>query len=246
MPNTKRSKLIDNESVQKRFTISSDIILLCYDIVTVAVSYFLALLFRFDLRFSQIPDAYYIPYLKFIPVYLGIVVSIYSLFGLYKSIWKYASSVELSGIIYANAITGILHILLITLLLRRMPISYYVMGIMFQFFFAVAVRFAYRFVLLIRNLRSIDKSTAERVMIIGAGDAGRSIINEMIRSDELNELPVCIIDDDPTKLHKLIDKVPVVGGRNDNEDRRGDSQDYDANGKHYAHDMVSEFYRNLI
>ena len=215
MPNTKRSKLIDNESVQKRFTISSDIILLCYDIVTVAVSYFLALLFRFDLRFSQIPDTYYIPYLKFIPVYLGIVVSIYSLFGLYKSIWKYASSVELSGIIYANAITGILHILLITLLLRRMPISYYVMGIMFQFFFAVAVRFAYRFVLLIRNLRSIDKSTAERVMIIGAGDAGRSIINEMIRSDELNELPVCIIDDDPTKLHKIIDKVPVVGGRND-------------------------------
>ena len=50
-------------------------------------------------------------------------------------------------------------------------------------------------------------------MIIGAGEAGRNIIREIQRSEEMHELPVCLIDGDQTKWNKTIEGVPVVGGR---------------------------------
>ena len=52
-------------------------------------------------------------------------------------------------------------------------------------------------------------------MIIGAGDAGVSLVREMKNSDVLNLLPLCIIDDDPTKIRTYISNVPIVGGRDD-------------------------------
>ncbi len=73
-------------------------------------------------------------------------------------------------------ITGVLHIVGITIFWGRMPASYYLIGIMLQFFLTVGVRFSYRFVLLERNRRekSEREERSKNVMIIGAGEAGRT------------------------------------------------------------------------
>ena len=55
----------------------------------------------------------------------------------------------------------------------------------------------------------------ERVMIIGAGNAGRMLIRELIMSSHLHTKACCIIDDNPAKLGRFIDGVPIVGNRND-------------------------------
>ena len=52
-------------------------------------------------------------------------------------------------------------------------------------------------------------------MIIGAGDAGKQLLDEMQRSRHLNVQVKCIIDDDPGKQGKYIRDIPIVGGRND-------------------------------
>lgn len=50
-------------------------------------------------------------------------------------------------------------------------------------------------------------------MIIGAGDAGGLVVREMLKHPEMKSKPVCIIDDDITKINKSISGVPVVGNR---------------------------------
>ena len=55
----------------------------------------------------------------------------------------------------------------------------------------------------------------EKVMIIGAGNAGRMLIRELIMSSHLHTKACCIIDDNPAKLGRFIDGVPIVGNRND-------------------------------
>ena len=98
-----------------------------------------------------------------------------------------------------------------------MPISYYVIGIIIQFLLVLCVRFAYRFVLLERNkrTRSLQKATASRVMLIGAGAAGQLILRDLHNAKEINERVCCIIDDNRNKWGRFIDGVPIVGGRDD-------------------------------
>ena len=49
-----------------------------------------------------------------------------------------------------------------------------------------------------------NKHNATRVMIIGAGDAGNSIIKEIVTSNFSTMTVACIIDDDKTKWGSFI------------------------------------------
>lgn len=185
--------------------------LVVYDIAAVTLSFFGSLLLRFDGRFSAIPAEYYNAWLKFAPVYAVICVVVFQLCKLYKSIWRFASFKELQRITLATLITIFLHIVLITVLFCRMPLSYYIGGTCFQFVLVTGVRFAYRFVLLMRQ--STRKDVSARCMLIGAGAAGAAILRELRRTNNMEDKVVCIIDDNPNKWHRYIDGVPVVGGR---------------------------------
>ena len=50
-------------------------------------------------------------------------------------------------------------------------------------------------------------------MLVGAGAAGQMILRELIRTRDLGEDVVCIIDDNRRKWNKDIEGIPVVGGR---------------------------------
>lgn len=140
------------------------IYLTIYDAIVVSLSYFLALLLRFDFKFSMIPVRYYEPWLRFSPIYIVVCIIVFYFFRLYNSIWRFASYTELSRIIKATVITFAFHVIATLLFFQRMPISYYVMGGMFQFVLVTSIRFAYRFVLLLRASREkVDKN----IMIVG-------------------------------------------------------------------------------
>lgn len=204
-------KAINPTSKFKMYFINS--MLVIYDFFAVSLSYFLALWFRFDGEFSQIPKKYLTPYLEFIVFYAVGCIAVFAIFKLYKSIWKYASVIEAFRVVMATAITGICHIIFITLCIQRMPLSYYFFGPVFQFFLILGIRYAYRIYLILRRRYTRNVGSLKRVMIIGAGEAGRNIIREIQRSEEMHEVPVCVIDGDQAKWHKQIEGVPVVGGR---------------------------------
>ena len=185
--------------------------LVIYDILSVTAAYFCALLIRFDFRFSSIPEKYYDPWASFAAVYAAFCVFVFCLFRLYKSIWRFASYVELKRILSASVVTCAFHTIVITIAYRRMPISYYVIGALLQFLMTVAIRFSYRFVLLLRSGRGTKESP--NIMLVGAGAAGQILLREIQRAAEIDEKVVCIIDDNPNKWNREIEGVPVVGGR---------------------------------
>lgn len=190
------------------------ILLAVYDIMAVNVSYFLALLFRFDGFFSQIPDYYVRAYVKFIPIYTILCLVIFYASKMYQSVWQYASFNELARTCIGSTVASLLHILLITVIYYRMPISYYLWGSCFQMILLVAARFSYRFLLLeIRRVRS--SAGSHNVMVIGAGGAGQTIIRSIVRNRLSGDKVVCIIDDNPNKWNRYIDGIPIVGGRDD-------------------------------
>lgn len=194
--------------------------LMLYDVFAVNVAFFLALWLRFDCSIMTMMGeySYYVDaYIKFVPIYTVVCIFVFWGMRLYKSIWRFASYTELLRVGMATAITGIIQTVGITLLFRRMPISYYVFGIVLQFFAILGIRFSYRLILKIRSLqeRKNHDASATNVMIIGAGKAGQTILRELHTSQELHANVCCIIDDNPNKWGRYIDGVPVVGNRDD-------------------------------
>ena len=170
------------------------LLLTIYDVIAVNLAYFLALWLRFDCMFSQIRPDSLAAWKTFVPFYTVFCLIIFWSLKLYRSLWKYASYSELMHLIIATCITGVFHSVGITFVLQklslnyftRMPISYYLVGITLQFIFMAAVRFSYRFYILLSNQRKEDDEKG-RVMVIGAGNAGQSLIVDIKRSKELND-----------------------------------------------------------
>ncbi len=191
--------------------------LIIYDFIVINAAYFLALWLRFDLRFSAIPEHYLIAWLRFIPLYSVAALTFFWIMRLYKSIWRFASFNELTRVLVASGIASVFHLVAMTVLVKRMPISYYIVGAGIQFLLVLAARFSYRFILLERGARTKEQSKmmANRVMLIGAGSAGQMLLRDLQHMVKVNDHVCCIIDDDRNKWGRYIDGVPVVGGRED-------------------------------
>ena len=187
--------------------------LMIYDVIAIVVSYFLALWIRFDCQYGRIPRDFLEAYQSSILIYAACSVLIFWLLRLYKSIWRFASYSELIRVVMATACTGLGYIIVMCLFVRRMPVSYFVFGLLIQFCATLGIRFAYRFVLLLRGRRNEQAEYEKRVMLIGAGAAGQMISRDIKNSRETNEKVYCYIDDNPNKWDRYIDGVPVFGGR---------------------------------
>ena len=193
-------------------TPSTAILLGLFDAIASNISYFLALWIRFDCRYNEIPAKYFSAWLKCVPFYTAFTILLFWIFKMYKSLWQYASYMELRNVLRATTIANLIYIPFITVVFQRMPIAYYIVGWLIQLVLLVGVRFSYRVFLLIRRTRT-KKGGQKRVMIIGAGMAGRMLIKDIKMDKDFNDTVCCFIDDDPEKQGKLLEGIPIVGGR---------------------------------
>ncbi len=190
--------------------------LICFDVIAISFSYFLGLWLRFDFSFRSIPHVYLYRFARFLPIYLVICIVFFWFMRMYRAMWRFIGFSELLRFALASLIASGVHIVLITLIFGRMPISYYVVGTVIQLILLVGVRYTYRFYVEVCKKQGPDIDIPEsRVMVIGAGDAGRTVVKNLKTSDKVKISPICIIDDNPNKWGRFIEGVPIAGGRED-------------------------------
>ncbi len=190
---------------------------MAYDIMAINISYFVALWIRFDGVFSEIPEKYLDPYVDFIPIYTVISLVVFYLLRMYHSVWEYVSIRELMRAAIGSISVSVVHIILITVIFRRMPLSYYLWGTCFQLLLLLAARFSYRIFSAFPQFFGTDTGvhSYHRVMIIGAGDAGRMLLENIAKTRGNKDRVICMIDDNPDKQNRYFDGVQIVGGRDD-------------------------------
>ena len=214
---------MDNTSIQsinpKRWILRSSIIALL-DILIIAIGFSVAFVLRFEFDFSTIISQYLKAYLTVVPVLSVVTVIIFFILRLYHSIWRFASVYELERLIIAwifIAVIGAVYCFIDFKAdgIRNIPISVWVMGLVFCFSGTTAMRFGYRFIRFISNSTLRSNKNRTNVMIIGAGSCGKEVIHEYTMSQHLNAKVCCAIDDNPIKKGRVLDGVPIVGNRND-------------------------------
>lgn len=194
--------------------------LAAFDVVAINLAYLFALWFRFDCRASQIPLHFLDGWLRCAPAFTLVTILIFVLLRLYSSLWQFAGTSELVRAVLACVLSLVAHIIVSRIALLsapviwRMPVSYFAIGGVLETFAVVGIRFSYRLLRLLLHRADItDNSQPLNVMIIGGGDAGRMIVNELNHSHQIRRRVRCVIDDDPKKRGRFLCGVPVVGGR---------------------------------
>ena len=186
------------------------------DIICIVLSYFAALWIRYDFSIAAIPGRFLDFYSVMIGPWVLLSLLTFRIFGLYRSIWSFVSIDELFRIILAYLCLIAGNILLMVLTSGNAPVSYYVLGILFSFISTVGLRFSYRFLRYLYSDFQLRRGKGRKnIMIIGAGEAGRSLIREFAHRDMGRYKVVCLIDDNPAKNHRILEGVPIVGGRED-------------------------------
>ena len=207
-----------NQMLQKRAErqrIGIAVLMCACDFVAACVAYFVALWMRFDFIFSSIDQKYWNAFAKFILFYAAFCVIVLWAFRLYRTLLRYVGIRELLRTIEASVLLSVIHAVAITLLLGRMPMTYYFGGALIQAVLLTGIRFSGRLVLSWRQRRMRNRAEQKRVMLIGAGNAGQLLLRDMIANPSSHDRAVCIIDDDPAKKNCFLEGVPIVGGRDE-------------------------------
>ncbi|MDO4540513.1 MAG: nucleoside-diphosphate sugar epimerase/dehydratase [Syntrophomonadaceae bacterium] len=191
-----------------RFTLRN-IILILTDVLLINLSVYVALLLRLD----GLMEAQYIKaFMALIPLFsiLGIIFNIAS--RLYDRVWEYASLHEMFAIGRAVTYTMAAAVIFIYLLdLPHLPRTVYVISWVLMFGSIGASRLVWR--LARGRLGLADGEPPRRILIVGAGDAGAILQQELEHNHMLGMKAVAFIDDNAKKKGSLLHGVPVIGGR---------------------------------
>ena len=149
---------------------------------------------------------------KSIWLYVMIYMLTFVLVKSYKNMWRYTGIVDLYRSLWAAALANMIFFMLsITI---KLGIPYYIIPIAATISIAgtVSVRIIYRSILIIGS-KDNKKSQANQtnVMIVGAGQATAMMLEEIRTNNPNNYSIKCLIDDDKTKIGRVVKSVPVAG-----------------------------------
>lgn len=188
------------------------ILLILFDIIASNLAFGIALWLRFDGRMSMIPETYLHGWFEFIPIYSICILVVYLGFRLYDSIWRYVSYNEVIRVGIACVITLILNILISVFFVMRMPISYYAIGFLLQFIFTAGIRMSYRAIRILQDYFFAGrKDDLDRILIVGAGEAGRMLNREYKNQVPLTGRVIGFVDDNVMKTGRSIEGVRILG-----------------------------------
>lgn len=203
--------------MKNNYSSKSRILFLLFDIIIVAISFLSVKLLCYG-GFSWIT---YSNYVDIILIASAFVIS-YVLMGIYNNMWIYSGYSDYLKIFTASVVATVVSFTIVLIyqklfVLNRM--DYFGMRecILVLFFtnvgllsYRVAIRVVTVFVMNKQNVRSKGR---KRLLIIGAGEASRILMNDIHQNNNLDYNVVGFIDDDPDKTNMRFWGKKVFGTR---------------------------------
>ena len=206
------TRKVTNLFREKRVNI---IMFIMLDLLALLFASFVAIWLRFD--FGTIPEPYATNSYDYFIFDFLILFTIFIIFKLYTTVWKYASVTELIDILAACTLFEFLSYIYKIIFSIEMPRSFFIIQFFLLVAFICSTRLGYRAARTL-YIKFKSRSGATNTMLIGAGDAGRMIIDEVYNNSEtLNTKIVCVIDDNKNKIGSYIKGIKIEGSTKDIE-----------------------------
>jgi exopolysaccharide biosynthesis polyprenyl glycosylphosphotransferase len=178
--------------------------------LAVAVAYWL----RYGLQwFAAVDEAYFVPYASFIPISLALTVlllSIYKTTGVYNQPRGASWFDEVYRILTGTAVGIILMVFVIVFFFRPLFYSrlvFFYAGILITILLGIS-RLVKR---MVRNELRMRGLGVDRLLIVGAGEVGRTVMRNVVAHPALGYHVVGFVDDDPDKGKTNIGRFEALG-----------------------------------
>jgi len=197
-----------------RTVLTRGLFFLASDILLLSVAFYLSFWFRFE---GAIPEAEWQALWMCLPFLIPLKVIWNAYFRLYNLTWAFVGVPELIRVLKANTAASLCAALVVLLLHHQTGVLLIPRSILFldwvlSFLFTAALRVSKR--LYLYDLRALRSEGKTKVLIVGAGMAGESLVREIRRSNG-HYFPVGFVDDNLEKKGAYIQGVRVLGTRHD-------------------------------
>ncbi|MCX5749221.1 MAG: nucleoside-diphosphate sugar epimerase/dehydratase [Candidatus Saganbacteria bacterium] len=185
-------------------------ILLSVDVISMTASILLSVVLLEQNNWADIA-AFIFHYWWIFPFIIAFRIGVFRNYGLYHWAWQYMSVKEVLSLIKAIVLSSMLVLMsLIILSQRDFPFSLLVIEAFLCFAAIGSTR------LIIRLWKESQsrlhyEGEERRALIVGAGDAGETILREMQKNPQLKYVPVGFVDDNLSKRGVFIHHLPVLG-----------------------------------
>ncbi len=151
-------------------------------------------------------------FLAALPIVLGATYVVYVLAGVYRRAWRYGTTRDLLTIAIAS---GIATVLAYGIVLATRDLGDFPRGVFLVYGVTAAALAAVSrwFVRLVPEEGSATGDARRRVLVVGAGQAGRGVVHDLRGSEDA--LVVGFLDDNPRLLRRRVQGVPVLGAIDD-------------------------------
>ena len=191
------------------------------DLIIVLFSPMLTLYISLDEQINF--HKYLLPLISVTALFAIIKFNIFYFFGLYRSYWKKASIDDMAKLIFIAFNSALLQYIMFTLL-KSFSFQWLELNILPHFFSIIECFTALTLVAASRFSIRLSQRSAERfyltknfqsakTLIIGAGDAGVNMAEELQRHPKVGLIPVAFVDDNKEKHGFRIRGLVVKGGR---------------------------------
>ena len=140
---------------------------------------------------------------------------IFILLNLYNNVWSFIGVHEELMIVAACTLSTAFQGLGMEVFMLEVPRSYYVFYLFLMVTTTTITRFSYRMLATVKHGLKRNRGKIVNTLVIGAGEAGSVIVQEIKSSKYLNRNVVGIIDDNPSKKGKYLHGIKILGNRND-------------------------------
>jgi FlaA1/EpsC-like NDP-sugar epimerase len=169
----------------------------------------------FYLRFDQgLPPYYQTLLWRTILIVVAIKLAVFVAFGFYNRWWRYVSTRDMWGAARGVAVGCLVADVTVYLVSPvnglRLPRLIAVMDLLLTLAFIAASRMIARSVFERPQARSLI-ARGKEVIVVGAGDAGKLMLREMLRTPALGYTPIGLVDDDPKKQNMRLEGIRVLG-----------------------------------
>ena len=190
------------------------LILVFVDMLCIILAGGLAFMVRFEFSFQSISTEILDPWYQFLPLQCIVTLVIFITMRMYRFVWRSVSAFDVERMILSVLIAYTVSTVMAYSLGCRLPKSVLFLTFVFELILCVGSRCLLRFWSAFQRMtRQAQQNTGERIMLIGAGEAGQLLARELLTSPHISAKLCCVIDDNDTKWGKYLESVPIIGGR---------------------------------
>lgn len=182
------------------------------DIISTIVVIISANYLRFD---GQVSEKYLDIIITQLPIFCLITIIVCYFAKLYSRIWKYAGSSELLAILFSAIMSGCGWFVYSYSIDKFMPRSTYIIAGLLLVLFVGGIRFLLRVYYYLVAKYFNRNGILDKVLIVGAGDAGATLVREIEQYHSGNRQAIGFVDDDKSKIGRKMFGVKVLGSRID-------------------------------